>query len=64
MTTPTVIVHFNHKTRLFILEFINGDSKSLTPAPRWVQSRQTLEIWINDRINDNTFPNDIVITYE
>lgn len=54
-------IHYNTKSRLYIMEIDNGGTKSLTAAPRWVKDRNTLEIWLSDRTKDGTFPNDVEI---
>lgn len=59
-----VIAHYNPKSKLYILEYINGMTKSLTAAPRWVKDRRTLDTWFKDRISDNTFPKDIEFTIQ
>jgi hypothetical protein len=54
-------IHYNTKSRLFIMELDNDGTKSLTAAPRWVKDRNTLETWLSDRTNDGTFPRDVEI---
>ena len=57
-------VHYNNKSRLFIMELDNDGTKSLTAAPRWVKDKTTLATWLTDRINDHTFPNDVEIIFQ
>ena len=57
-------VHYNTKSRLYIMELDNDGTKSLTAAPRWVRDKRTLELWLNDRINDRTFPYDVEIIFQ
>ena len=57
-------IHYNHKSKLYIMELDNQGTKTLTPTPRWVKDKSTLEIWLNDRIKDNTFPSDVEIFFE
>jgi len=54
-----VIAHYNPKSRLYILEYIDGIVKSLSAAPRWVRDKRTLDIWFQDRQKDRTFPEDL-----
>jgi hypothetical protein len=57
-------IHYNHKSKLYIMELENDEVKSLVPAPRWVKDKATLLTWLDDRIKDKTFPPDAVITFE
>lgn len=57
-------IHYNHKSKLYIMELDSNGTKSLTPAPRWVKDKATLEVWLSDRINDKTFPADVEIFFE
>ena len=45
------------------MELDNDGAKTLTAAPRWVRDRNTLETWLNDRLNDNTFPQDAEVVF-
>lgn len=57
-------VHYNNKSRLFIIETDNDGTKSLTAAPRWVNNENTVRTWLNDRMNDKTFPRDAEIFFQ
>jgi hypothetical protein len=57
-------IHYNTKSRLYIMEFDNDGTKSLTAAPRWVKDNRTLEMWLSDRTSDGTFPNDVEIIFQ
>lgn len=57
-------IHYNHKSKLYIMELENDEVKSLIPAPRWVKDKTTLETWLDDRIKDKTFPSGLEIIFE
>lgn len=57
-------VHYNNRSRLFIMELDNDGTKSLTAAPRWVNNENTVRTWLNDRMNDKTFPRDAEIFFQ
>lgn len=57
-------VHYNSKSRLYIMELDNCGTKSLTAAPRWVRDKSTLETWLKDRMRDHTFPDDVEVVFQ
>lgn len=56
--------HLNTRTKLYVLELVAGRDKTVFTAPRWVKDRNTLEMWLSDRIKDKSVPEGVKINFE